>query len=113
MMAMDDETGKPIPERERIRRAIRDVVLTPVGTRLLRRDYGSDLLRLVDSPIGTSLRVSVAEAIMRALRAWVPNIKVTRVEMSGSESQATEGEVSVKVYYNFEGQSVIEEVAFR
>jgi len=113
MMGMDDVTGKSITEMERIRRSIRDIILTPVGSRVLKRDYGSHLIRLLDAPINSSLRVSVAESVISAIRKWEPRVKVTRVEITGDELEVKKGKVQIHIYYIHQSRDFVESVGIR
>lgn len=107
MMGMD-ENGKAISEEERIRRSIRDIVLTPVGSRVLRRDYGSNVLRSLDAPINSSLRISVAEDLIASLRRWEPRIKVKQVELASGEVK--QGKITIKIHFSYRGQQLVEGV---
>lgn len=41
MRGMNSETGKTISGIEHLKQSIVDILTTPVGTRVMRRDYGS------------------------------------------------------------------------
>ncbi|NYZ70451.1 baseplate assembly protein W, partial [Endozoicomonas sp. SM1973] len=43
-------TGKPLSNLDHLRQSITDILTTRIGTRLMRRDYGSRLPELVDRP---------------------------------------------------------------
>ena len=69
MQGMDSGTGKPLIGQEHLRQSIVDVLATPIGTRVMRRDYGSRLYALLDLPVtpdfAIELYASVAEALFR------------------------------------------------
>jgi phage baseplate assembly protein W len=64
-----------------IRQSIADIVTTPIGTRVMRPEYGSDLPRLVDRPVNQSWKLAVYAAVAEALRCWEPRIAVGRVRI--------------------------------
>lgn len=72
-------TGKSLSGIEHLRQSIRDIISTPLGSRVMRRDYGSELFRLVDAPLnrGTLLRLYAATAA--AIARWEPRFRVSRV----------------------------------
>ena len=65
-----------------LRQSIRDILATPVGSRVLRRDYGSRLYQLVDRPYSSSLRLEVIAATAEAIATWEPRVSVKNVRLS-------------------------------
>ncbi|WP_290876948.1 GPW/gp25 family protein [Aquabacterium sp.] len=61
-----------------LRQSIRDILTTPLGSRVMRRDYGSDLPRLVDAPINKSTIMDIYAATADALAKWEPRFKLTK-----------------------------------
>ncbi|HHH7531540.1 TPA: baseplate assembly protein, partial [Escherichia coli] len=47
---MNRNTGLGISDTEHISQSMRDILLTPVGSRVMRREYGSLLSALIDMP---------------------------------------------------------------
>lgn len=72
---MSAETGRAITGADHLRQSLRDILTTPVGTRVMRRDYGSRVPDLVDSGDLAEIRAAAAEAVA----AWEPRIELTRV----------------------------------
>lgn len=70
-----------IDENSHIRQSITDILLTPVGTRVMRRDYGSQLFELIDRPISTALALQLSAAAVIALRKWEPRVEITRFQV--------------------------------
>lgn len=88
---MSRDTGKPLGPLDHLRQSILDILRTPVGTRVHRRDYGSRLPRLVDRPMNPALTADLIEATAEALQRWEPRIKVLRVNIAA----ATTGHVEI------------------
>ena len=92
-MGMDRNTGKLLTNLAHVQQSIRDILITPLGSRIERRHYGSRLFDLIDSPTTGSLTLDVFSAVAEALRPRVidgvqygePRIRVTRI---GFEAQA-------------------------
>jgi len=62
---------------------IRVLLLTPVGTRLMQPDYGTQLNRLVFEPFDEPvIRDFAAEDIRRALTTWEPRAQLTSLTLT-------------------------------
>lgn len=82
MTGMNRTTGKPMDETAHIAQSIGDILTTRIGTRVMRRDYGSLLPDLVDSPLGRRGQMLVFAATAEAIRRWEPRVKLTRVRLA-------------------------------
>ena len=86
MRGMSATTGQALDGIEHIRQSIRDILTTPIGTRVMRRDYGSEIPELIDQPDNGATRVRLYAATVAALLKWEPRIKVTRVVLNTDET---------------------------
>lgn len=82
MNGMDRSTGKPLTGVEHLRQSIGDILGTPIGTRLCRRDYGSLLPELLDQPMNSLTQIQLYAATALALARHEPRIRITRVALS-------------------------------
>lgn len=82
MSGMDHVTGAEVGDFEDLRQSINDILTTPLGTRLARRDYGSRLFDLVDAPANAANRVLLFAAVATALLRWEPRISLSRVAVA-------------------------------
>ncbi|WP_110915295.1 GPW/gp25 family protein [Enterobacter roggenkampii] len=82
MNGVNCRTGKRLSGAAHLRQSISDILTTPVGSRVLVRDYGSDLFSLVDNPRDDLTRLQIIAATASALARWEPRLKVTRVVVS-------------------------------
>lgn len=57
-----------------IRQSLHDIFTTPIGSRLQRRDYGSHLFDLIDSPMNPANRLRLAAALVDAASRWEPRV---------------------------------------
>ncbi|HKT28803.1 GPW/gp25 family protein [Dyella sp.] len=88
MMGMDARTGKALNGDAHLAQSIADILSTPVGTRLMRRDYGSRVPDLIDAPANAATRVQLYAATATALMRWEPRITVKRVALSVVDAMA-------------------------
>ena len=50
MRGMDANTGRALSGVDHLKQSVRDILTTPIGSRVMRRDYGSRLFDLIDNP---------------------------------------------------------------
>jgi phage baseplate assembly protein W len=79
---IDARTGKRLDGVAHLKQSIRDILTTRIGTRVMRRDYGSRLPELVDNPMGELLKVELFAATAEALVRWEPRFRLDRVWVS-------------------------------
>ncbi|TNI42147.1 GPW/gp25 family protein [Aeromonas veronii] len=82
-LGMNAANGRAISATEHIIQSVRDILITPVGSRVMRRDYGSELFYLIDMPQHQATRLRLMAATVQALINWEPRITVTRVDVLG------------------------------
>lgn len=61
-ICMNRETGRTLTEAEHIRQSASDILHTPVGSRVMSREYGSLLFTLIDMPQTEALRLRIMSA---------------------------------------------------
>lgn len=76
-IGMNRETGRAITDAEHIRQSVSDILRTPVGSRVMRRDYGSLLFSLIDQPQTDALKLQIMCACYMALLKWEPRVSIT------------------------------------
>lgn len=79
MQSVNAITGSPISGLAYLRQRITDILTTPIGSRIMRRDYGSELFELIDLPLNDDTRISIIAATAKALQRWEPEIRSQRV----------------------------------
>ena len=89
MNGMNASDGTALDGTAHLAQSIADILSTPLGSRVMRRDYGSFLFDLVDQPLNAAVRMLIHAATALAIRRWEPRLKVTRVTMSTGGSDGT------------------------
>lgn len=79
MQGVNAATGKRLSGTSHLRQSVLDILTTPVGSRVLLRDYGSLLPDLVDAPQDESTRVHIIAATAGALARWEPRLQVKTI----------------------------------
>jgi phage baseplate assembly protein W len=85
MNGTNASTGKPLGGIDHLRQSIVDILTTPIGSRVMRRDYGSLLPTLVDAPMNAETSMDMRAAVVDALAKWEPRFKLTQVTLVSAE----------------------------
>lgn len=80
MNGMNAQTGRSLSGIDHLRQSLRDILTTPIGTRVMRRDYGSRLHELIDAPMNNATLVEFYAATAEAVARWEKRFKLTRVQ---------------------------------
>jgi phage baseplate assembly protein W len=88
MLGLNQTDGLPLSGVDHLRQSIRNILTTPVGTRVMRRDFGSRIFELIDSPMDGQTQVSLIAATAEALDRWEPRFSLSRVSVSSGEAGA-------------------------
>lgn len=91
-IGMSRNDGQAIADTDHLRQSVRDILLTPQGSRLARREYGSLLSALIDQPQNPALRLQIMSAVYVALNRWEPRLALDSITING----------------NFDGSMVVE-----
>ncbi|EMC0023220.1 GPW/gp25 family protein [Enterobacter cloacae] len=81
-IGMSQGNGKAITDTDHLRQSVRDILLTPQGSRIARREYGSLLSALIDQPQNPALRLQVMSAVYVALSRWEPRLTLDSITIS-------------------------------
>ncbi|PZO04853.1 MAG: phage baseplate protein [Alphaproteobacteria bacterium] len=73
------QTGGTVSGEAHLRQSIRDILTTPIGSRVMRRNYGSRIPELMDAPMNASIVADLVATTAQALRAFEPRITLKRV----------------------------------
>ncbi|HEM6631716.1 TPA: GPW/gp25 family protein [Citrobacter farmeri] len=83
-IGMNQKDGQSIADTDHLRQSVRDILLTPQGSRIARREYGSLLSALIDQPQNPALRLQVMSAVYVALSRWEPRLTLDSITISSS-----------------------------
>ncbi len=86
---------------DHLAQSIHDILCTPKNTRVMRRDYGSDLPLLIDAPMNGETLIDVYAATAEALARWEPRFRLRRVEVP----EASAGKLSLILTGDVDGQA--------
>lgn len=104
-LGMNAKTGRELTDSEHIHQSISDILLTPIGSRVMRRQYGSLLPDLIDEPNNPALTLKIMSACYIALMQWEPRIRLQAIEFL--RSSAGKMDVSLSGVISATGQPAI------
>ncbi|EFK3044342.1 hypothetical protein A8319_002476 [Escherichia coli] len=88
-LGMNAETGRALSDVQHIQQSVKDILTTPVGTRVMRREYGSIINNLIDQPNNGATRLRVMSAVVMALTRWEPRIDIISVDFAADAADLT------------------------
>ena len=88
-------TGRLISEREHILQSIEMILTTPIGSRVMRRDFGSEIPRLIDQPLNRSTLTAIYAAANEAIATHEPRVEIIRTTVDATDAE--KGIVNLRV----------------
>ena len=92
---MDRATGLAISELAHLRQSMGDILTTPIGSRVMRHEYGSQVPMLVDQPDNRITELRLLSAAASALMRWEPRLALSNIDIE--RDPATPGRALVTV----------------
>ncbi|WP_252275234.1 GPW/gp25 family protein [Pseudomonas subflava] len=84
MIGMSAKNGRTLTGSQHLAQSISDIITTPLGSRVMRREYGCAMADLLDWPLNNATRLQAYAAITMALLRWEPRIRLSRVQLTPS-----------------------------
>lgn len=103
-MGMNVLNGRSLTGLDHLKQSIADVLNTPIGSRVMRRDYGSKLFSLIDAPLNRGTLVDIYAATAEALMKWEDRLLVSAVDITSAQL----GQITLKITgkYVLDGKTV-------
>lgn len=98
---MNRTTGQRLDAMAHLRQSIGDILSTPIGSRVMRREYGSLVPALIDKPDNLATQTRFFAAVASALMRWEPRLKVDR--MAIRRDPARQGRISLEITGSYVG----------
>jgi phage baseplate assembly protein W len=95
-LGMSRCTGRAVEDMAHINQSVSDILRTPIGSRVMRRNYGSLLSALTDQPQNAALRLQIMAACYSAILRWEPRIRLSGITFDTTYS----GEMVVNISGN-------------
>ena len=82
MMGMNASTGRSLTGLAHLRQSIADILTTPIGSRIRRRRYGSEVPELIDQPLNEATQLRIYAATAFVLRRWEAHLSLSNVRLN-------------------------------
>lgn len=104
---MSRNTGLSLSsEADQIRQSIQDILTTPIGSRVMRRTYGSLLPKMIDAPFNEITRLQLYAATATALIQWENRINLESISIEVLEQGKFMLDLSVTVVNSNQNESL-------
>lgn len=100
----------PLDGWDHVVQSIADILTTPRGSRVLRRDYGSTIPALLDRPINDETTLDFVIAAADALDRWEPRVRLERVQLVKASPEGVAA-LDLDLTYLEDGRTVTARVA--
>lgn len=84
---------------DHVRQSIEVILNTPIGSRVMRRDFGSELMALIDRPANDQTILAIYSACAMAIANWEPRFALTGINISDLSVQGAVTLQITGVYY--------------
>jgi hypothetical protein len=74
---IDRRTGRVRSDFDHVRQSVAVILTTPIGSRVMRREFGSEVPDLIDRPITDQVILALYAAVAIAIDRWEPRLSVT------------------------------------
>jgi uncharacterized protein len=88
-----------VAHEEDIREAIRIILGTNHGERVMRPDFGANLRALVFEPLSATTMSLAQDQVERALIEWEPRIDLLDVRVTADASELARGRLTIEIDY--------------
>lgn len=89
-VGLNASSGAGISDIAHLRQSVATILFTPIGTRVMRRHFGSLLPELIDQPYNPTTRVRLYAAVAGALMRWEPRLRISRVQLLSASPGSAE-----------------------
>lgn len=96
-------SGKPLTGIEHLKQSVTDILQTPIGTRVMRREYGSNVPYLIDAPMNVQTIARIYYEVADALNKWEPRLRLNSVQVT---SVGSDGGLVLKLEGDYMGTPV-------
>lgn len=83
---IDREQVSPLGGFAHVEQSVAVILTTPIGTRIMRREFGSELFDLIDRPMTDQVILAIFAAATMAIARWEPRFTVTSLQVTHADA---------------------------
>ena len=98
-VGLNRDGGHALTGFDHVRQSIGVILTTPIGSRVMRREFGSELFDLIDRPMTSRVILAIYAAAVQAIARWEPRYAITGCKLVEAEAG---GVISIEfngIYY--------------
>ncbi len=107
---MNAKTGRLLTGLDHLQQSIADILHTRIGSRVMRRTYGSNLFERIDRPQTETTKAGVIADIAEALSKWEPRFLLKQVKLTGTAEEQNNGKLFCTLIGRYNGAEISIEV---
>jgi phage baseplate assembly protein W len=92
-------SGGSLSDWDHVQQSIDRILTTPIGSRVMRRDFGSTVPDLVDAKMTRATVLSLYSAAAEAIEAWEPRYRLRSASIVSASADGTIALTLVGVYF--------------
>lgn len=92
---LNARTGEPLSDWGHVEQSIRKILTTPIGSRVMRRTFGSDLPDLVDRKMTAANILKVYSAAALVILRWEPRFRMSAGRIVKADAT---GRLAIEIY---------------
>ena len=96
MIGTHQNTGKTLSGLDHLRQSLTRLLTTPIGSRVMRRQYGAYGFELLDHPGNNANRLKLYAATVDAILRFEPRLLPIKIELLESDAQSGQFELSLE-----------------
>lgn len=110
MQGVSQHTFQSLDGFDHVVQSIGKIVTTPIGSRVMRRDFGSRVPALIDAPLNEQTRLDFVVATAEALERWEPRVRLEHVSLVEADADGVAA-LDLLLTYLADGRNVTARIA--
>jgi phage baseplate assembly protein W len=95
MIGFHAQSGRRISGISHVKQSIFDILTTPIGSRIMSRDYGCYLFKFIDDAANPNNQMQLMAVIADAILKWEPRVVLQSVQIKVSHSAQIQVELGL------------------
>ena len=87
MSGMNAQTGKALSGLDHIQQSVKDIIMTPIGSRVYEKEYGSYVMEMLGKPGNPTNILKLTSVLVLAIMRWETRILPIRIQLIDGETQ--------------------------
>lgn len=88
-LGMNASNGNAITDLDHISQSVSDILNTPVGSRVMRREYGSLISTVIDTPMNDALHLQMMSIVYSAVMRWEPRVVIRSMQLKPGQTKSS------------------------